>query len=132
MTTQRALHIRAAYPIVTRDGSGLQRLVAARKVVHWDGFPEATKAIYRAIAACYPGIQLHACGSRVKGYYADPGDTEAVQAREAAGWRPGKFSDFDFIAPRGAEPVRPLPPLANRSMASILYTSTIPIPVHHG
>lgn len=118
-------------PAPERDSAPWRALQAVRKVTCWPQFPAATKAIYLTIARCYPGVQLHACGSRVKGYYADPGDTEAITARRAMG-HPDRTSDFDFIAPPGAKPVCPLPPLADQAHEFPREGCSIPIPVYHG
>lgn len=121
---------RYGYPVAPpRDTGPLKALVAKRKVACWDEFPPATKAVYLSIARCYPGVQLHACGSRVKGYYCDLNDFEADHARTLIGHR-RKVSDYDFIAPAGALPVCPLPACADQANNTPDGRSSIPIPIY--
>lgn len=123
---------RYGYPVAPpRDTGPLKDLVAKRKVANWEEFPAATKAMYLTIARCYPGVQVHACGSRVKGYYRDLIDVEAEHARVLICHR-AKVSDFDFIAPKGALPVCPLPLGADQANTLPQVGCSIPIPIYHG
>jgi len=115
-------------PAPKRNLAPLRALMDERKVTRWEDFPLGTQDAYLAIAACYPGLQVYACGSRVKGYYADEGDIRAQHIRSALGKRK-LVSDFDFIAPRGATPVKPLPPRTDISGVHPMEGSVIPVPI---
>lgn len=116
-------------PIV-RDFSGVERLRKLRGVKTWEGFTESTKAIYLAVARCFPGVQVYACGSRVRGDYRNIDDDFTVNlARESAGMKLKQESDFDFFIYGQPEPVRPLPPNTEQVKCRVPENEFIPIPI---
>lgn len=107
-----------------------QELINARRVNHWREFPAGTKARYTAIAESFPGIQVYACGSRVRGDYIEANDPEQIrQWRKAAGKSDKQRSDFDFWAPTAAVPLFEVPKGGDRIKHGIAETEKIAIPM---
>ena len=116
-------------PIKNDDGA-ITLLRLKRAVNCFADFPAATRAIYTDIAGRFPGSQVWACGSRVRGDYMNfAGDTEAIEARAAAGMKRKLHSDFDFWAVPDAEQVGKLVANADRCRVRIPEKEKIPIPM---
>ena len=130
---------------ITRDLSGVEALRKTRGVKTFADFPESTKAVYLEVAKCFPGVQVWACGSRVRG---DCIDTPVIQengqhkrgawleyanvirARKAAGMKDKVKSDFDFFVSPDAEQVGELPKGAERVRCRMPENERIEIPIY--
>lgn len=116
---------------ITRDLTGVEHLRKIRGVKVFEDFPETTQGVYGDIAKCFPGVQVWACGSRVRGDYVDVGDYFFVnEARKQAGMKYKKVSDFDFFVEPDAVPVMELPPNTGRVRCRIPESEMVAIPVH--
>lgn len=125
-------------PIV-RDISGVEILRAMRGVKTFADFPESTRDIYLAVARCFPGVQVWAVGSRVRGDYISITDDsgflffEFVKlARSMAGIKFKTESDFDFLVAPDAVQVGELPPNTERVRCRIPDNEKIEIPIFYG
>lgn len=128
---------------ITRDFSGVKQIRKLRGVKTFDDFPESTKAVYLEIAKCFPGVQVWACGSRVRGDYVDKepsrDDRErhdswvcSIIWREKAGMKLKEESDFDFLVAPNAVQVGELPENTERVRCRIPESELIEIPVYYG
>ena len=118
---------------ITRDFSGVEKLRKLRGVKTFDDFPESTKAVYMEAARCFPGWQVWACGSRVRGDYREKNDYFFVNiAREMAGMKMKDESDFDFLVAPDAVQVGELPENTERVRCRIPESELIEIPVYYG
>lgn len=118
---------------ITRDLSGVEELRKLRGVKTFADFPESTKAVYLEVAKCFPGVQVWACGSRVRGDYREKNDYFFVNiAREMAGMKMKDESDFDFLVAPDAVQVGELPENTERVRCRIPESELIEIPVYYG
>jgi len=113
------------------DVSDLVELRKMRGVKAFDEFPKATQEIYLAVAKCFPGWQVWAVGSRVRGDYIDKIDYGRFvqKARAKAGMKPKDESDFDFMVAPDAVQVGELPPNTERLKCRIPESEKIEIPI---
>lgn len=115
---------------VEYDSGPLSELKARRAVIAWVLFPAKAKSAYAKIGARFPGFQVYACGSRVRGDYVDgPGDEAAIKARAAAGKKAKERSDFDFWVEPSAIQWGNLPKFADRCRVRIPEHEKIAIPM---
>lgn len=115
---------------ITRDLSGVEKLRKLRGVKSFEQFPKTTQDIFLAVAKCFPGIQVWACGSRVRGDYREKNDYFFVNiARERAGMKMKDESDYDFLVSQDAVQVGELPPNTERVRCRIPENERIEIPV---
>lgn len=115
---------------VHRDLSGVEELRKLRGVKTFEEMPLYVQRVYLEVARCFPNIQVWACGSRVRGDYIEPGDYFFVKiAREMAGMKPKKESDFDFFIYGKAHPVCALPPNTELVKCRIPEKELIAIPI---
>ncbi len=125
---------------ITRDLSGVERLRKLRGVKTFADFPEGTKAVYMEVAKCFPGVQVWAVGSRVRGDYVDKepsrGDWErhdswvcSIIWRERAGMKFKEESDYDFLVSPDAVQVGELPPNTERVRCRIPEGERITVPI---
>lgn len=116
---------------IKRDLSGVEMLRAIRGVRLFDQMPLSTQKVYLQVAKCFPNTQVWAVGSRVRGDYKQKGDYFFVAlAREAAGMKPKKESDFDFLVSPDAIQVGELPPNCEQVKCKIPENERIPIPIY--
>lgn len=121
------------------DTTLLQQIRLERAVSIFGHFPNSTAKRYGEIAAAYPGVQVYACGSRVRGdWWEENVQLEVLnidiilQARHEGGMRTDKFSDYDFWVPAGALPERPLPVWADRFRGKFNEKEMVAIPIYNG
>lgn len=116
---------------MTRDLSGVEILRELRGVKTFDEMPLYVRRAYVQVARCFPGVQVWAVGSRVRGDYVEPGDGAAIRAaRKAAGMKDKKESDFDFlILDSTAQPVCELPENAERVRVRVPENEMVAIPI---
>jgi len=118
---------------IKRDLSGVEALRKLRGVKSFDQFPESTKAVYLAVAKCFPGWQVYAIGSRVRGDYVDRFEGSAIYAaRYRAGMKSKIESDFDFLVSPDAVQVGELPENTERVRCRIPENERIEIPIFYG
>jgi hypothetical protein len=116
-------------PIVKNDWL-LDAMRCSRWVYDFSQFPEEARAVYAAISGRFPGSQIWACGSRVRGDYVDgPDDIILRAARKLAGMKEKMQSDFDFWAAFDAEQVGELPENVDRCRVRVPEKEKIPIPM---
>ncbi len=117
------------YTPVILDMSLVIELRKERGVKRFDEFPENTKAIYLNVAKCFPGVQVWACGSRVRGDYKSWKDNFFEWlARSAAGMKDKRYSDFDFWTT--GTPVCELPKNTDHVRGRVPENEKIPIPIY--
>lgn len=116
------------------DNSLLLKIRAKYGVKSFDQMPGYTQAVYSSIAKCFPGFQVYACGSRVRGDYADAGvtptDVTVTFARKAAGMKQRPNSDYDFWVEPSAIQTKNLPPNCDRARLRIPENEKIAIPIY--
>ena len=97
------------------DRGPLEILSEQRAIFDWNGFDTVTAMRYTIIAGLFPGRQVFACGSRVRGDYIDANSPPFVlEARKLAGKATKDESDYDFFIPGPhIEPVNQLPKWAD-------------------
>ena len=101
-----------------------------RRIWWFGNFPEKTRAVYASISARFPGSQVWACGSRVRGDYVDgPDDIILRAARRLARMQDKAFSDFDFWTAPDAEQVGALPENVDRCRVRVPENEKIAIPM---
>lgn len=140
---------------VARDTTGVEWLREHRGVKCFEDFPYLTKRIYLNVAECFPGVQVYAVGSRVRGDYVDCADVvsqyvvysrlgkaetgneqttflEFVRlARNRAGMKFKQESDFDFlILDSEGQPVCELPENTERVRVKVPKEEMIEIPIY--
>lgn len=124
-------------PVVV-DKTLLEMVRLERAVSVFERFKNSTADKYREIASLYPGVQVYACGSRVRGDWWDSNQIEwpntdiILQARHEGGMRTDKFSDYDFWVPADALPERPLPVWADRFRGKFNEKEMVAIPICNG
>lgn len=108
-------------------------LIEKRRVRTFGDFPEGTKIAYRHIASFFPGDQVYACGSRVRGDYVEYLDPPEVREwRRRAGKSDKEVSDYDFFVQPNAVQVGDLPSHADRLRYGVPDEQKIPIPIMEG
>ncbi len=108
----------------------LNSIRCSRWAYSFSDFPEKTRAVYAAISARFPGAQVWACGSRVRGDYVDgPDDIILRAARRLARMKDKEFSDFDFWTAPDAEQVGALPENVDRCRVRVPENEKIAIPM---
>lgn len=118
---------------IKRDLSGVEILREIRGVRLFDQMPTRTRWVYSDIARCFPGIQVWAVGSRVRGDYVMERDGDFIrEARRKAGMKDKVESDFDFLVSPDAVQVGDLPPNTERVKCLVPKNERIEIPVFYG
>lgn len=125
---------RPKHQVIHVDNSLLLAIRAKYRVTEFSGLPFTTQIIYEQIAACFPGSQVYACGSRVRGDYIDidwqQSDEIVMEARKKAGLKFRQKSDFDFWVEPGAEQKGKLPANCDRCRLRVPENEKIPIPIY--
>lgn len=124
-----------ALPTIAVDNSLLIKIRGIYGVSSFNQMPGYTQAVYNSIAKCFPGFQVYACGSRVRGDYSDASnatDFVVMEARKAAGMRSRPTSDYDFWVEPGAIQVSDLPANCDRARLRIPEKEKVQIPICHG
>lgn len=116
---------------VSRDFSGVEYLRKLRGVKTFDEMPLYVRRVYLGVAKCFLGVQVWACGSRVRGDYVEPGDgVEVRAARVAAGMKDKRESDFDFLVlDSTAQPVCELPKNTELVRVKVPENEMVAIPI---
>jgi hypothetical protein len=119
-------------PAYNRDLTAIEELRNGRGVKAFHEMPPMHQAAYLCIASHYPGVQVYACGSRVRGDYVDLWSKHHVrEARAAAGMRDKKESDFDFVLAQNATPIDFLPKWADRVTCQVPASEMVKIPIYN-
>lgn len=114
---------------VELDMSGIMELRKERGVKSFNEFPEHTKRVYLQVAKCFPGVQVWACGSRVRGDFKSWNNNfYEWLARSEAGMKDKRHSDFDFWTT--GTPVCELPKNTDHVRGPIPENEKIPIPIY--
>ena len=115
---------------IKRDLSGVEHLRQLRGVKTFADFPRSTQGIYLQVAKCFPGWQVWAVGSRVRGDYVERFEgADIYAARYRAGMKSKIESDFDFLVSPEAVQDGELPPNTERVKCRIPESEKIPIPI---
>ena len=118
---------------IKRDLSGVEILREIRGVRLFDQMPTPTRWVYSDIARCFPGAQVWAVGSRVRGDYVIDGDGDWVrEARRKAGMKDKTESDFDFLVSPDSVQVGELPQNTERVRCRIPESEKVMIPIFYG
>lgn len=118
---------------VNLDLASIEGLRAANAVSVFEEFSKEQQKAYKEIAKCFPGIQVYACGSQVRGdYMRDYNFSYIIEARQKAGMRVDRVSDYDFWVHPHIENswASPLPPGADRFRGKFNPNTMIPIPIY--
>jgi len=86
-------------PYETEHAQWAITLMDSRRIDSFDQFPPNTKRIYIDIANRFPGVQVYACGSRVKGDWIVPDCGDDIKEMRKALNKAEKQSDYDFVIP---------------------------------
>ena len=122
------------YKTITVDNSMLLKIRAQFGVTSFDQMTAYTQAVYYSVAKCFPGFQVYACGSRVRGDYMDasnPTDRIVIDARKAAGFKYRENSDYDFWVEPAAIQIKDLPPNCDRARLRIPEKEKVAIPIYY-
>ena len=84
------------------DYTLIEAIRQERGVKEFKDFPVLAQVCYTYIATMFPGEQVYACGSRVRGDYNDDNNEMVNHARILAGMKPNTVSDFDYFVRKGA------------------------------
>lgn len=88
---------------------------------------------YMEIAKCFPGVDVWACGSHVRGdNMLLHGNIGIIKARQKAGMRVDRDSDYDFWVHPITQPVKDLPCNSDRYRGKFNRKEMIPIPIYYG
>lgn len=118
---------------VELDMSEIERIRKENKVIEWDGFGIYQKVAYSEIARCYPGSQVFACGSQVRGDYFDNFNmSRVIRARQKAGMQTLRFSDFDYWVHPNVLNASILPEYADRYRGKFNPNEMVAIPIYYG
>lgn len=123
----------ASLKSVDIDKTLIEKYRELRRIDRFDQFNDRTSAMYLAVAMAYPGVQVYACGSRVRGCYIDfmAKDYHNIQqARELAGMKNKLTSDYDYWVEPGAVAKIDLPDCCERVRCRV--DLKIPIPIYNG
>lgn len=123
---------RAALKQIIHDKQYIEDLRHIYRVSKYRYFPLEARDVYKKIAGCFPGVQVYACGSRVRGDYIEKESLifwQIKDARMKAGMAPKEDSDFDFWVAPEFMPVSDLPPFADRCRLRIPKNEKIPLPM---
>lgn len=120
-----------ALKVIKVDNNVLILLRGEYRVTRFQDFPQETKWVYEAIARRFPGSQVYACGSRVRGDYVDSvKDAGMIDARLRAGMKARYLSDYDFWVEPGAQQVGDLPENTDRCRLRIPENEKVQIPIY--
>ena len=104
------------------------------RVQNWCSMNMSQISVYSKIAECFPGVEVWACGSQMRGDHisAEHYDERIVDARRKAGMRTDRMSDFDFWVHPNAQPVKELPINADRYRGKFNEKEMVAIPIYYG
>lgn len=123
---------RASLKEIVNDTKDIEAIRAKHRVTDYNQFKDYQKHYWRLIGGMYPGVQVYACGSRVRGDYIEPGQTEYFQIKDArmrAGMAPKRESDYDYWIPPEIETVTSRYSNFDRVRVRIPENEKIPIPM---
>lgn len=118
-------------PLDAQDAlEAMQTMKMLHGVKCYDEMPYMSKRGYLEIAKRFPGFQVYACGSRVRGDYVESEhDVLTQKLRALAGKKKKACSDFDFWVEPNAVQVGDLPEWADRCRLRIPENEKIPLPM---
>lgn len=114
-----------------RDMTGIEQLRAQRGAKTYEGMAQNARNVYQALKEQYIGVNVFACGSRVRGDYVDMWDMEGSEVRRAriAAGMPNKIeSDFDFWLSGEEETKQGVPPVCDRVRCIVPNSEKIMLP----
>jgi len=115
------------------DTQSIEEIRARRCATHFGGLNEYALARYGHIVSRFPGFQVYACGSQVRGDYVMTlpllENDEINRARISAGMRVSVGSDFDFWVEPDAEQIGWLMDDCDRCRLRIPENEKIPLPM---
>ncbi len=111
----------------------IEAFIEKRRVRTFADFSPLVQSVYRHIASFFPGEQVYACGSRVRGDYIEHLDPPQVRKwRKETGKADKEVSDYDFYVSPDARQFGELPKHADRLRHGIPEEQKIPIPIMEG
>lgn len=118
---------------VELDMGPIEALRSIKGVTRFEDFTEEQKKNYQAISVCYPGSQVFACGSQVRGdYIPSGGSILAVKARELAGMKTKGISDYDYWIHPNVLNASILPEYSDRYRGKFNEKEMVAIPIYYG
>lgn len=119
---------------VELDLSEIEAIRHKRHAKNWIDFNIEQQIMYEAIANCFPGTQVFACGSQVRGDYIRHTFPESrlVRARKLAGMRVDRISDYDFWVHPSIQQTKELPINADRYRGKFNENEMVAIPIYYG
>lgn len=123
------------YETVKLDTLDIERIREIRKIDSFDSFDRWGKKYYLEIAKCFPGEQVYACGSQVRGdwfTFCMPNASTVIDARKKAGMRVDRYSDYDFWIHQNAVESKPIPDYADRYRGKFNEKEMVAIPIYYG
>lgn len=122
---------RAALKEVVNDIKDIEAIRAKYGVRCYSDFDVADKVYWKHIADLYPGVQVYACGSRVRGDHIEPGPNyfRIKYARRRAGMANKVISDYDYWIPQNVKTAESNALNIDRVRVRIPENEKIPIPM---
>lgn len=118
---------------VELDMAHIERIRQNARVREFSDFDYQKKERYLSIAKCYPGSQVFACGSQVRGDYFDNFNMDGIiQARQKAGMQTHRVSDYDYWVHPSIKTPEGLPNYADRYRGKFNEKEMVAIPVYYG
>ena len=115
------------------DLSHIELIRKNARVREFSDFDYQKKGRYLSIAKCYPGSQVFACGSQVRGDYFDNFNMEGIiQAREKAGMQTHRVSDYDYWVHPTVLNASILPEYSDRYRGKFNEKEMVAIPIYYG
>ena len=106
--------------------------IRKRKAIsRWDDFDAYQKRMYLSIGKCYPGSQVFACGSQVRGDHMTM-DSHIISARKKAGMRTDRESDFDYWIHPNIPTAALIPAESDRYRGKFNEKEMVAIPIYYG
>ena len=120
---------------VELDMAEIQVIRLMRQKKAWDEFDATQKDVYGSVSECFPGIQVFACGSQMRGDSINSsvfGFSEVISARIKAGMRVDRISDFDYWVHPSATPCKPTIIGTDRYRGKFNEKEMVAIPIYYG
>ena len=116
---------------VELDMTEIEAIRKRKAIERWDDFDAYQKRMYLSIAKCYPGSQVFACGSQVRGDHMTM-VSHVISARKKAGMRTDRESDFDYWIHPNIPTAALIPAESDRYRGKFNEKEMVAIPIYYG
>ena len=116
---------------VELDMTEIEAIRKRKAIERWDDFDAYQKRMYLSIAKCYPGSQVFACGSQVRGDHMTM-VSHVISARKKAGMRTDRESDFDYWVHHNIPTAALIPAESDRYRGKFNEKEMVAIPIYYG